>query len=1194
MRISSSVDLPNQLLAARRKGGLVVFAGAGVSTPEPSHLPDFKKLVQRISRGALKRDKGEPFDHFLGRLQELNVPVHERAATILNDPTSHPNDLHSLLVELFDSSERIRIVTTNFDTHFESPIKQRWPSSGVRVYSGPALPVGDSFSGLAYIHGRLGGDPKELVLTDRDFGRAYLTQGWARRFLEKLFTTYDVLFVGYSHQDTVLNYLARGLPPTTDRVRYALTPSGDPKRWTFLGITPIEYDPADQHLELKNALVSWVDLEGRGPLGHERKVQQLVASTPDALPEQDEDYLLFCLDDPILVQFFFRHAKGKDWLSWVYEHSRLSPIFDPGNTSQEVYELSAWFTFDPLSARGGAARDILNRHSRSISPILWGQIAHKVWRALDKDSKTTDEVQHAAEWLTILQSRGIDASVNGLIVNYWIDTLSTHEHTDLAVCLFTYLTRPFGAAEAYPSFSRTSIRVHGDQNWLPKSWIGFFKPNLRIFARHLAPVVLAHIQQAHLILRSQGEAANGDDPLSFGRPAIEAHPQNEHRDKNPFYVLVDAGRDILEWLGREEPRLAEALIHVWLDIETPLIRRIAIYALALHPKISAGRKLKQIIDGRWLEQPLLHHEVFLLLKEVYPKSAKHLRRQLIRSAEDIYTRRAEENSDSPDQMRRRSAYHFYQFLEWLKAADPACVLVKQRLEEIQQRHPDFQVDDHPDFPGWSYGIHSLQFTSPLSANEILRLNPEEWIQQLEKIKLEERDPISFEDPVRGFLYKTEEVAGQYFDWGMHLASHLASKGNWSHVVWDHLLRSWSGKPLGEPEWHRLLILVSEPPTILRHTKEIAELFLRRMENREVPATTIMVTQTWHIAEAIWAGVHEASGMDNGQARNWAQLDTTGGKIGLFIVHALSRYKSIMTEEWEGIPELFQPLLYSALEAGAESSPFGRVMLCSQIHFFFAIDADWTRRHVFPLFDWSRDPVVAQQAWHGLLAQGRAQRDLAKELMPLIRQTFNHLKDLTGLRKQFPQRLAWIAYRAKRSPLESGWLKDFLRKAEPADLKEWAETLQSILRDSDPGERLRLWDSWLRSYFDYRLEFEVPIEEDEWKSMIGWSLYLGDVLPELVKLLERKPAIRKDDTLYYQILHREDLFQSPDALADLLTYLLSAEQRLLYNCKYVEEILKKLAKRAAKPEKLRALIDRYAALGCENAQELADLIDKGAL
>ncbi|GFP33165.1 hypothetical protein HKBW3S42_01486, partial [Candidatus Hakubella thermalkaliphila] len=38
-----------------------------------------------------------------------------------------------------------------------------------------------------------------------------------------MFTNYVVLFVGYSHNDLIIQYLARGLPPDTPR--YVLTQS---------------------------------------------------------------------------------------------------------------------------------------------------------------------------------------------------------------------------------------------------------------------------------------------------------------------------------------------------------------------------------------------------------------------------------------------------------------------------------------------------------------------------------------------------------------------------------------------------------------------------------------------------------------------------------------------------------------------------------------------------------------------------------------------------------------------------------------------------------------------------------------------------------------------------------------------------------------------------------------------------------
>src|SRR5947207_1465711 len=79
------------------------------------------------------------------------------------------------------------------------------------VFFAPALPVGNEFTGIVYLHGSVDRPANRLVLTDSDFGRAYITDGWATRFLERLFSRFVVLFVGYSHQDMLLTYLARGV-----------------------------------------------------------------------------------------------------------------------------------------------------------------------------------------------------------------------------------------------------------------------------------------------------------------------------------------------------------------------------------------------------------------------------------------------------------------------------------------------------------------------------------------------------------------------------------------------------------------------------------------------------------------------------------------------------------------------------------------------------------------------------------------------------------------------------------------------------------------------------------------------------------------------------------------------------------------------------------------------------------------------
>ena len=67
-------------------------------------------------------------------------------------------------------------------------------------YPAPAPPVGNDFTGIVYIHGRLDQEGRRLVATDDDFGKAYLNDAWAARFLDRMFASHSVLFIGHSHQ----------------------------------------------------------------------------------------------------------------------------------------------------------------------------------------------------------------------------------------------------------------------------------------------------------------------------------------------------------------------------------------------------------------------------------------------------------------------------------------------------------------------------------------------------------------------------------------------------------------------------------------------------------------------------------------------------------------------------------------------------------------------------------------------------------------------------------------------------------------------------------------------------------------------------------------------------------------------------------------------------------------------------------
>ena len=116
------------------------------------------------------------------------------------------------------------------------------------MFRAPALPLGHQFNGIVHVHGAVS-HSDGMVITDTDFGRAYLTEGWARRFLVDLFPSFTVLFVGYSHDDTIMNYLARALPVGEADQRFVLISEtdNDADRWRLLGIEPISYPQADEN-----------------------------------------------------------------------------------------------------------------------------------------------------------------------------------------------------------------------------------------------------------------------------------------------------------------------------------------------------------------------------------------------------------------------------------------------------------------------------------------------------------------------------------------------------------------------------------------------------------------------------------------------------------------------------------------------------------------------------------------------------------------------------------------------------------------------------------------------------------------------------------------------------------------------------------------------------------------------------------
>ena len=395
MRLAS-VDFPRRLTKALVSDELVVFAGAGVSMGAPANLPNFERLATAIAAGTGEaQHESEPVDRFLGRLDSQGTNVHERAAHALRGGTPESTELHGDLLRLYRTPQSVRVVTTNFDALFEQAAAHVFDQPPA-VFRAPALPLGSSFSGIVHVHGDLG-HPPDMVLTDVDFGRAYLTEGWARRFLVDLFRTHTVLFVGYSHSDTVMNYLSRALTPGVGD-RFALTDEPDSANWQLLGVEPIGYEKSGEgdHSALGEGVRRLADYSRRGLLDWQRDIAE-IAKNPPPLDDEAVDLAIAALSDPERCRFFTDAASQVDWIAWLERRGYLTALFGTADLTERDGRLARWLAQRFAPDHASALFLLIGRNGLRVHPSFWWELARVVQ---DKDHPLS--ATRLARWVSLL------------------------------------------------------------------------------------------------------------------------------------------------------------------------------------------------------------------------------------------------------------------------------------------------------------------------------------------------------------------------------------------------------------------------------------------------------------------------------------------------------------------------------------------------------------------------------------------------------------------------------------------------------------------------------------------------------------------------------------------------------------------------------------------------------------------------
>lgn len=1161
-----SVEFPDRLVEAHREGRLVLFVGAGASRDDPSSLPDFKGLTRSILEAGAAEDllerleRDEPLDTLLGALDERDVDVHRLVAELLDPPGSQPNVLHHAIASVAGAGRDVRVVTTNYDRHLSTALE----TAGVHAdeYTAPALPMGNDFEGLVYLHGSLNQDPRHLVVTDQDFGRAYLRDAWAARFLERMYDEFLVLFIGYSHGDVVLRYLARSL--SSAKPRFLLTDQPDDGDWRTLGIVPIGYDLIDEsHDRLPEALEAWAAEASRGLLDHRHRVRELVTAAPTGVPEH-ESYLEATLADPDRVRFFAEFAEHDQWLPWAAQRPQFRQLFDaraelgPANST-----LGQWFVerFVLSEERTAGALSTVREAGGKLSPHLWGILAQAVWTA---DTRPA----WLGPWLVLLVEQAPPGGLD--LLEYLLSDMQMPNDRAEALLLFERLTQPKVALDVslFDQEPRMKVEIPGHHHWLHEAWTKQLMPALPAIAPDILSIADRHLRRAYELL----VAASGDrrpfDGLSYSRSAIRSHPQDEYPE--PFDALLDAARDSLEAALDANLPIAVGYLDSWSSTTAPVLRRLAVHGMTHRSDVTASDKVVWLLDRDLLFDTESRPEVFELLNRTAADLDDDVGAWLVSEI-----REAPDEGD--DELRDRVRYDR---LAWLLDVAPELPGARALLEDVQSRHPEWRPSDHPD-------LRFVMETSwhppspPMTADELhdeLRKDPHAVLDKLG----------SYQDAESGSSTALRDVldliAGTVREHPSDGATLIEAAGDSATAIASAVIRGWSRAELSDDSAEVVLARLRELNlSDLVHV--VADLLASGGQQEGFPTEWFRFDAARELADDVWGVLNHhpsATSTDDWLVR---AINHPAGKLAQFWIRAVASDWKAAGDSWSGLHQDLASPLERMLESGSSSTAMVEPVVASKLRFFHEADSDWALRHVLPLFDWDT-PDRALRAWHGFLCWGRPTEPLLEA--GLLDQYLNlaaHADQLSDeLRRQLAKHLAGIA--TSRDPAPGAWLGRFTAIADETLRAEWISAIRWMVRDLPVDEVARQWTGWIKPYWEGRLRtVPVALTVKEASAFASWLPHLGSVMGEAVELLLRQPASLDGNPLTLRdFADAGDLLDSqPQQIATALAHLLEHTTGRFHDCGTLRDLFHRLASEADQ-DSLTRVREHAIRLGCDGAAE----------
>ncbi|EEI86704.1 hypothetical protein HMPREF0072_0801 [Anaerococcus lactolyticus ATCC 51172] len=1122
--IIKDIEYPELLIEAIKNDKLVIFCGAGISMSEPTNLPSFYQLSEKIAELTNKEKRNDESDEqYLGRVENLGHDVHSKVCDILSATQTQPNTNHEALIDFFKKD--IRIVTTNYDSMLESALEKKGRKA--RIYSYPALPYGDKFNGIVHLHGEVA-NPQDIVLTDSDFGKSYMYHGNVTTFLRTLFESeYTVLFIGYSYNDIVMKYFTRSLPDLSGKKRYIFTSKDQASNYIPLGLTPIIHEK-NNYKQIYDSLLRIANLVTRDYNSWSLRIKDISEEVPNKINDEFDFEIKEILNNIHYSDKFFSKIKSRDWAEYLFNKEYFDEIFSSNKIDDFGIQRIEWLSREIIINETDLFLKFCCDKDFILSKKLQIEIATII---CNKNTK----IEKIEKLINLIDFNNLDFMLVGRLLD---------------VC---YTNRPKLDFVANEIYSKSLSFVLNKNTIISTDIIGIdFKfenyimeelwNKYKLFKNKYYINILNNISNQLYNLKRYKIIGFYVEEFEFA----SFYPRTEEYISNLEQFLI-IFKELL--LGMDDNN-KEYWYKTYISSDIPILLRSSLLILRHMSNITGKEKLNLLKSNNIKILDIsLKEELFWLYADIFPS--------LNSNDKEIFLDEIM-NEEKLDENYTNKTYFYqkYNLLIWLQRFDENNQDIINKINSIKERYDYFKPLENPEK---SIGPLTLRW-----GDAQLPYTETEIVNNLEKIidELLSYEGDGFERAERiTLIRKLEKICSENENFREKLIELLIKENEIDTDLWRGIIMSLEKSNLSEQKLIYTFNRVFFNPIFDIYNLEISQAIFSILDTRKSISDNL-VDFFYEKINLLWK--YSSNTEEKSLDYMTRALNSSKGNLALSLIKLIDI--SVKNSGEKYLEDRFKDFLEQMLnEEGYNDSS---VVILGNASFFYSIDSDWCEKFILDKYR-SNDDEILKMAWSGFVYQSFLYTEFALVFESIYHEAIKNINIFDeNIRKKIFKGYMSLIFNFSENPMED-YIPNIFRDSMTEEILYLFYSELSLYIDNlDKFGKEEIFYKWIKAFLDRRSEgYPISASNQEKNLIIRFLVKFTEITIDFDNILSKfyKEFFVEQSTLWFFTYYIEITKDNADIINKIMILvtdqMINNTQDLIINTTkvYLKDIFKKVTK-----------------------------------